>query len=89
MHFAYLLRCADGTFYAGYTRDLTAREARHNAGHGGRYTAGRRPVVLVYSEAFRSQQRAMAREYALKRLTREQKDALVRKSSRRASRRRR
>jgi putative endonuclease len=78
VHFAYLVRCADGTLYAGYTRDLKGRETRHNAGHGGRYTAGRRPVSLVYSESFDSQGAAMAREYALKRLTKSEKEVLVR-----------
>ena len=78
-HFAYLLRCADGTLYAGYTRDLAAREARHNQGHGGRYTAGRLPVRIVYCESFETQSAAMAREFALKRLTKTEKEALVRR----------
>ena len=77
MHFAYLLRCADGTLYSGYTRDLEGREARHNAGKGGRYTAGRRPVRIVYSESFETQQAAMAREAALKRLTKDEKETLA------------
>lgn len=76
MHFAYLLRCADNTFYAGSTNDLQAREARHNAGRGGKYTAGRRPVQIVFSESFESQREAMARERELKKLTREEKEAL-------------
>lgn len=83
-HFAYLLRCADGTFYAGYTKDLAAREARHNQGHGGRYTAGRLPVRVVYSESFDTQSAAMAREYALKRLTRPEKEILAKRRRRRA-----
>lgn len=78
MFYAYLLRCADGTLYAGSTNDLGVREARHNAGHGGRYTAGRRPVRIVYSEAFDSRGEAMAREARLKRLTRPQKERLIR-----------
>ena len=77
VHFAYLLRCADGSLYSGYTRDLEVREARHNAGKGGRYTAGRRPVRIVYSESFDTQQAAMAREAALKRLTKTEKEALA------------
>ena len=77
MFFAYLLRCADGTLYAGSTHDLAARAARHNQGRGGRYTAGRRPVSIVYSEAFESQALAMARERALKQLDRAEKEALV------------
>jgi putative endonuclease len=77
MFYAYLLRCADGTLYAGSTNDLAAREARHNAGHGGRYTAGRRPVRIVYSEAFDSRGDAMAREARLKRLTKAEKERLI------------
>jgi putative endonuclease len=76
-YFAYLLRCADGTLYAGSTRDPGSREARHNAGHGGRYTAGRLPVKIVHSEPFDSQKAAMARERELKRLTRAEKEALI------------
>jgi putative endonuclease len=77
MYFAYLLRCGDGSLYAGSTLDLAAREARHNAGQGAKYTAGRRPVRLVYSEAFDSQQAAMARERELKRLPKAKKEELV------------
>jgi putative endonuclease len=76
-YFAYLLRCADGTLYAGSTRDLASREARHNAGHGGRYTAGRLPVKIVHSEPFDSQKAAMARERELKQLTKAEKEALI------------
>jgi len=76
-HFAYLLRCADGTLYSGYTRDLETREARHNAGKGGRYTAGRRPVRIVYSESFDTQQAAMGREAAFKRMDKAEKEALA------------
>jgi putative endonuclease len=74
-HFAYFLRCADNSLYAGYTRDLKAREARHNQGHGGRYTASRLPVRIVYSESFKTQQLAMAREYAFKQLSKPEKEA--------------
>lgn len=77
MHFAYLLRCADGSFYAGSTNDLAAREARHNAGHGAKYTAGRRPVQIVYAEGFATQQDAMSREREFKRLTRAEKERLA------------
>ena len=77
LHFAYLVRCADGSLYAGSTQDLAAREARHNAGRGSRYTAGRRPVTIVYSEAFDTQQAAMARERQLKRMPKTKKESLV------------
>jgi len=77
VHFAYLLRCADGSLYAGSTKDLAAREARHNAGRGGRYTLGRRPVRVVYAEPFDSQPAAMARERQLKGLTKAEKERLL------------
>jgi putative endonuclease len=77
VHFVYIVRCADGTLYTGYARNPRARERAHNRGRGAKYTAGRRPVRLVYQEAFRSAGKALAREYAVKQLTRAQKDALV------------
>jgi putative endonuclease len=75
--FFYIVRCADGTLYTGYSRDPRAREQRHNSGRGAKYTAGWRPVRMVYQEAFRSVRKALAREYLVKQLTRAQKDALV------------
>jgi putative endonuclease len=77
VHFVYILRCADGTLYTGYARDPRARERAHNRGRGAKYTVGRRPVRLVYQEAFRSVGKALAREYVVKQLTRAQKDALI------------
>ena len=83
VHFVYIVRCADGTLYTGYTRDPRARERAHNSGRGAKYTAGRRPVRLVYQEAFRSVGKALAREYAVKHLTRAQKVALLLSARRR------
>jgi putative endonuclease len=77
VHFVYIVRCADGTLYTGYARDPRAREEAHNRGRGAKYTAGRRPVRLVYQQAFRSRGKALAREHAIKQLTRAQKDALL------------
>ena len=76
-YYAYLVECADGTLYAGYTVDLAHRLATHNAGKGSKYTAARLPVRLVYWEAFETKNEAMTREYRLKRLTRRQKLALI------------
>ena len=73
----YILRCADGSFYTGYAVDLEQRCAAHNAGRGARYTAGRRPVAVVYAEPCESVSDALKREHALKRLTRPQKEALI------------
>ena len=73
----YLLRCADGTLYAGSTNDVDARVRAHNDGRGARYTSGRRPVSVVYAEACGTMSDALRRERALKRLTRAQKEALI------------
>jgi putative endonuclease len=81
MPFVYIVRCADGTLYTGYALDPRERERLHNAGRGAKYTAGRRPVSLVYSEAFETVGEALQREHQLKRLTRRQKEALVRTQS--------
>jgi putative endonuclease len=77
VHFVYIVRCADGTLYTGYARDPRAREKAHNSGRGARYTSGRRPVVLVYSEACESRREALGREYRLKRWPRRRKEALI------------
>jgi putative endonuclease len=65
----YLLACADGTLYCGVTNDVERRVAAHNAGRGARYTSGRRPVQLVWSQAFATQGDALRREIAVKRLS--------------------
>jgi putative endonuclease len=72
-----MVRCADGTLYTGYAREPREREKVHNSGRGARYTSGRRPVRLVYSEAFDSKNDALRRERQLKGLTRAQKESLV------------
>ncbi len=76
--FVYIVECADGTYYSGYTPDLERRLEMHNSGKGAKYTRGRRPVTLVYNRAYASVSRAMREEYRLKRLTRKQKECLVR-----------
>ena len=77
MHYIYIVRCADGTLYTGYAKDPVARTQLHNSGRGAKYTAGRRPVVLIYQEAFRTVGKALAREYAVKQLTRAEKETLI------------
>ena len=88
MFYVYILRCADGTLYTGYTINLKARVEAHNAGRGAKYTRGRRPVAMVYSRGFRSLGKALAREYAVKQLTRSEKEALIASWSARLPRRR-
>ena len=77
MYFVYIVRCADDTLYTGYARDPRARVKVHNSGRGARYTAGRRPVRLVYAESLESVGEALRREYALKRRSRAWKEQLI------------
>ena len=83
MHFVYIVRCADGSLYTGYARDPRKRAQAHNRGRGARYTSGRRPVLLVYSEACESVGAALRREYEVKRWTRARKEALIASSRKR------
>ena len=80
----YMLRCRDRSLYTGITNDVPRRLAAHAAGRGGAYTRSRRPVRLVYREPAKDRSAALRREAALKRLTREEKLALLR-SLKRAS----
>lgn len=81
-HFVYIVRCRDGSLYAGYARDPHARLRLHNSGRGAKYTRGRGPVRLVYSEACATMAEALRREYELKQLSRARKQALIRGSGR-------
>ncbi|MBQ7614643.1 MAG: GIY-YIG nuclease family protein [Butyrivibrio sp.] len=80
-HYAYILKCADDTYYCGYTNDLENRIKKHNQGKGAKYTRGRLPVVLVYYEVFASKEEAMSREWHLKQLSRAQKELIISEKS--------
>ena len=73
----YLLRCGDGSLYAGATSDLARRLDAHARGKGARYTRSRLPVALVFCERAADRSAALRREAAVKRLTRAEKLALV------------
>jgi len=75
--YCYILKCADGTFYTGWTTDPERRVAQHNKGIGAKYTSTRRPVKLVYLETHPNRTDAMKRELAIKKMKREQKRKLV------------
>ena len=77
INYTYLLRCADGSLYCGWTNHLERRVQAHNEGSGAKYTKSRRPVVLVYYEVFATKQEAMRREWAVKQLSRKQKLELI------------
>jgi putative endonuclease len=76
----YIVRCADGSLYTGITNDLDRRVLEHNQGVGAKYTRGRRPVVLAYSEIHGDRSAAGKREYAVKRMSRQQKYRLIQAS---------
>lgn len=76
MNYTYILKCKDGTYYTGWTNNLEKRIQTHNNGKGAKYTKYRRPVQLVYYECFDTKQEAMAREYAIKQLSRQDKEKL-------------
>ena len=75
--YAYLLKCIDGSLYAGWTNDPERRLKAHNNGTASKYTRSRRPVEMVYIEEFETKSEAMKREAALKMMTREQKLELI------------
>ena len=76
-HHVYVIECADGTLYTGYTTDVERRVAEHDAGEGAKYTRGRTPVTLRHVESFDSKSAAMSREHEIKSLTRAQKEDLI------------
>ncbi|MDE6087856.1 MAG: GIY-YIG nuclease family protein [Oscillospiraceae bacterium] len=80
--YVYILECADGSLYTGYTNDLQKRIQTHNAGKGAKYTRSRLPVKLVYSEIYKDKTSALRREYAIKQFTRAQKLFLIQNASR-------
>ena len=71
--FVYILRCSDGTLYTGSTDNVARRVQAHNSGKGAKYTRGRTPVEVVYTEECESYSAALKREYAIKQLTRQEK----------------
>ena len=77
MPFVYLLRCADGSLYCGWSTDLEKRVATHQDGKGGRYTATRRPVELAVAWETATSTQARSLEGRIKRLTVHQKRSLV------------
>jgi putative endonuclease len=73
----YMLRCADGSLYTGWSNDVGKRLARHEAGKASRYTASRLPVALVYEAAMRDRSAARREEARIKRLARAAKLQLI------------
>ena len=78
-YFVYIVECADGTLYTGYTTDVERRLNEHNYSFkkGAKYTRSRRPVILKYSEECDSMSGALKREYQIKKLSRDSKLLLI------------
>ena len=77
MNYTYIVECADGTLYTGWTNDLEKRLAAHNSGKGAKYTSPRRPVRMVYAEVHEDKRDAQRREYQIKQLPRAKKLLLL------------
>jgi predicted GIY-YIG superfamily endonuclease len=75
--YLYVLRCGDGTLYTGITTDVQARFAQHQAGKGAKYTRGRGPLEVVYTEECEDHSAALKRELAVKALSREEKERMI------------
>ena len=80
-HFMYVIECADGSLYTGYSPDVQARFAAHQAGTGAKYTRGRGPLNLLAVAEFATKHDAMSAEYRFKRLSRDRKDELLTKAT--------
>ena len=81
MYYTYIVECRDKTYYTGYTCDIEKRIKAHNEGKGAKYTKYRSPVKLIYIEENATKSQAMKREYAIKQLSRKQKEALVKQNT--------
>lgn len=77
-NYTYMVECSDGTFYTGWTNDIEKRIRMHNAKKGAKYTRSRTPVRLVYLEVWDTKQKAMQREAKVKKMSRREKEKLVR-----------
>ncbi len=73
----YILKCRDDSYYTGITNDLDKRIIDHGAGIGAKYTRGRGPIELIYTEPCEDRSSASKREFFIKKLTRRQKEALI------------
>jgi len=77
-YWVYIVRCKDGTYYTGYTKDLENRISLHKSGKGAKYVKGKLPIKLVYTKEYRYYKSALNEERRIKTLPREKKSKLVR-----------
>lgn len=77
MYLVYIIRCSDNTLYTGITTNIAQRIERHNSGNGARYTRGRGPVMLLYTEKHSNRSEASKQEHRIKHLSRIEKLKLI------------
>jgi len=76
-HYFYVVECSDGSYYAGYINNLSARIRRHNEGKGAKYTRSRTPVKLIFSRKYPTKREALQAEYRFKQLSRKEKEQFI------------
>lgn len=77
LYYVYILKCGDGTLYTGITNEIERRISAHNEGKGAKYTKGRLPVSLAYSEALETKSVALKREIQIKKMNKARKVKLI------------
>ncbi len=77
MNCVYILECEDGSYYTGWTNNIVQRYKAHQAGRGAKYTKSHKPMRIVHLELFAEKSDAMKREYAIKHMSREEKEKLI------------
>ncbi|QSO48082.1 GIY-YIG nuclease family protein [Alicyclobacillus mengziensis] len=77
-HYVYVLQCADGSLYTGWTTNVPRRVKTHNRGKGAKYTRSRLPVTIQLIEAYETKSEALRREWEIKHMSRQQKQQLIR-----------
>ena len=75
--FVYIVECSDHSFYTGIAKNVEERIKKHNSGLGAKYTCGRRPVKLIFSERFDAHKDAIRKEIEIKRWPRAKKETLI------------
>jgi putative endonuclease len=78
-YYFYVVECSDGSYYAGYTNNLSVRIRKHNEGKGAKYTRSRTPVKLIFSRKYETKQEALQAEYRFKQLSRKEKEQFIAK----------
>jgi putative endonuclease len=77
MNYVYILECSDGSWYTGWTSNIYKRFKAHQSGHGARYTRSHYPMRIIHLEMYEDPSEARKREYAIKRMSRKEKEKLV------------